>query len=260
MIASTTPTVRALMLIALCFSAAFANAEENHPPVVQQLVDQGIKIAGSFDAPGGMTGYVGEVQGQPVAFYLTPDREQVVIGPMISASGENLTEEKIQQLVIGPQNAKAWQALETANWVRDGSADAPVVIYTFTDPNCPYCHRFQRQSQPWVEAGKVQLRHVVVGILRQDSLPKAATILGAEDPQAALHENLDNSSQGGIQVDPALVDKFSDQVRANNELMASLGLSATPSTYYKDANGQVQMKQGAPAPQEMTLIMGGPKP
>lgn len=172
MTARKTPAVRLLMLIPFSFSAALASAEEKHPPVVQQLVDQGIEIADSFAAPGGMTGYVGEVQGQPVAFYLTPDEEHVVVGPMLSASGENLTEPKIQQLVVGPKNAKAWQALEAANWVRDGSADAPVVIYTFTDPNCPYCHRFQRESQPWVAAGKVQLRHVVVGILRQDSLPK----------------------------------------------------------------------------------------
>ena len=256
MFASKTLVARSLMLITLGVGTSLASAADSHPPVVQQLVDQGIRIAGSFDAPGGMTCYVGDFQGQPMAFYLTPDGEQVVVGPMLSASGENLTEAKIQELVVGPQNAKAWQALETAHWVRDGSADAPVIVYTFTDPNCPYCHRFQGASQPWVEAGKVQLRHVVVGILRPDSLPKAATILGAEDPQAALHLNL----EGNIEVDPQAVDQFSDQVRANNELMASLGLSATPSTYYKDANGQVQMKQGAPSPQEMTLIMGSPKP
>lgn len=256
MIASKTPAARFLMLIALSLGTSLVCAEERHPPVVQQLVDRGIHIADSFDAPGGMTGYVGDIQGQPVAFYLTPDGEQVVVGPMLSASGENLTEAKIQELVVGPQNAKAWPALETAHWVRDGSADAPVVVYTFTDPNCPYCHRFQRAAQPWIDAGQVQLRHVVVGILRQDSLPKAATILGAEDPQAALHLNLDNS----LQVDPDRVKAFSDQVSANNELMASLGLSATPSTYYKDANGQIQMKQGAPSPQEMAIIMGGPKP
>lgn len=235
-------------------------AQEQHADAVQSLIDRGVTVTASFDAPGGMTGYAGEMQGRPVAFYLTPDEEHVVVGTMLNASGQNLTEPKIQELVQGPQNEKAWSQLEEAEWVRDGSPDAPVIVYTFTDPNCPYCHRFRQAAEPWIDAGKVQLRHVMVGILRQDSLPKAATILGSDNPREALQENQQNHEQGGIEVDRSIVSAHAKKVRENNKLMSSLGLSATPSTYYKGGNGNIQMKQGAPRPEEMKAIMGSSKP
>lgn len=237
-----------------------ALAQETHPDVVQLLVDRGVTIASAFDGPGGMTGYVGSMQGGPVAFYLTPDKQHVIVGNMLNEKGENLTTPKVQELVVGPKNEKAWGELEKANWVRDGDADAPVIVYTFTDPNCPYCHRFRKAAEPWIDAGKVQLRHVMVGILAQDSLPKAATILGSDNPGDALRTNQKNHDKGGIEVDRTIVSANAKKIRANNQLMSSLGLSATPSTYFKNSNGSIEMKQGAPRPDEMSTIMGGPRP
>ena len=40
--------------------------------------------------------------------------------------------------------------LEASNWVPDGKADAPRVIYTFTDPNCKYCHKFWEAARHFV--------------------------------------------------------------------------------------------------------------
>lgn len=237
-----------------------ALADDKYPQAVQHLVERGVTITGQFDAPSDMTGYVGEMQGQPVAFYLTSDRQHVVIGPMLTADGENLTDPKVQELVLGPKNEQAWADLEKASWVRDGDADAPVVVYTFTDPNCPYCHRFRQSAEPWIAAGRVQLRHVLVGILKQDSLPKAATILGADDPQQALGYNQSHYGEGGVEVNREIVSKHAAKVQENNRLMSRLGLSATPSTYYRTADGGIRMKQGAPRPEEMEAIMGSPQP
>lgn len=255
------PSLLAIAMAASTLSVpALAQSQEQYPEAVQQLTNRGVTVVENFEAPGGMTGYVGTMQGRPVAFYLTPDKEHVVVGTMLNNTGENLTESKIQELVLGPQNEKAWGQLEKADWVRDGNADAPVIVYTFTDPNCPFCHRFRQAAEPWIDAGKVQLRHVMVGILKQDSLPKAATIVGADNPRAALKENQKNHGEGGISVDRRIVSANAKRIRENNELMSSLGLTATPSTYYKDDNGAIQMKQGAPRPGEMEAIMGSPEP
>src|SRR3546814_8987929 len=59
----------------------------------------------------------------------------------------------------------------------------------FSDPNCPYCNMFWKQARPWVESGKVQLRHIMVGMLRADSAGKSAALLSAKDPRAALNEH-----------------------------------------------------------------------
>ncbi|GGE71469.1 thiol:disulfide interchange protein DsbG [Streptosporangium jomthongense] len=257
----TKPSMLAAAMAATSFSLpTLAQSQDSYPKAVQQLVDRGVTIAESFEAPGGMTGYAGSMQGRPIALYLTADKEQVIVGTMLSANGDNLTAPKLQELVVGPQNEKAWAQLEQADWVRDGDASAPVIVYTFTDPNCPFCHRFRQAAAPWIDAGEVQLRHIMVGILKQDSLPKAATILGSENPREALKENQQNHSAGGIEVDRQIVSDNAKRVQKNNQLMSSLGLSATPSTYYKDAQGTIQMKQGAPRPGEMEAIMGGPKP
>ncbi len=52
---------------------------------------------------------------------------------------------------------------------RDGKDNAPKIIYMFSDPNCPYCNRFWQLARPWVDSGKVQIRHIMVGILSHDS-------------------------------------------------------------------------------------------
>ena len=57
------------------------------------------------------------------------------------------------------------------------------------DPNCPYCNMFWKQARPWVESGKVQLRHIMVGMLRADSAGKSAALLNASKPEAALNEH-----------------------------------------------------------------------
>ncbi len=232
----------------------------DYPAPVQQLMDRGVEIVDQFEAPGNLTGYVGEMQGQPVAFYLTEDDKYVIVGPMLDADGNNLTDEKVQELVVGPKNAKTWPLLEESNWAREGDANAETIIYTFTDPNCPYCHKFHEAAKPWIDAGKVQLRHVMVGILRADSLTKAATILGSKSPEKAIARHNAAFTSGGIKVDERAVDKASNKVAANNELMQSLGLRATPSTFYKDADGKVAMKQGLPRPAEVIAIMGSDKP
>ncbi|CAM5602480.1 hypothetical protein SSTU70S_03334 [Stutzerimonas stutzeri] len=48
---------------------------------------------------------------------------------------------------------------------------------------------FWKQARPWVESGKVQLRHIMVGMLRADSAGKSAALLSASKPEAALNEH-----------------------------------------------------------------------
>ncbi len=246
----------ALLSTAVVAASVQAN---DFPPAIQKLEQQGVEVIESFDAPGGMTGYVGEMRGRSLAFYLTPDGDHVIVGTMMDKDGNNLSEASIQELVVGPKFESAWPELEDSHWVRDGDKSADTVIYTFTDPNCPYCYRFRQQAEPWIEAGKVQLRHIMVGILKEDSLTKAATILGSENPEQAMHEHQTSFEQGGIEVDRERVSAAHLKVKANNGLMQELGLQATPSTLYRGEDGKITMVQGLPNPQALERMMG-PRP
>lgn len=254
---------RALLTLSLATLATSAGADISPaelPDPVAAITGHGVEVIDTFDAPGNLTGYAATLRGKPVAIYLTEDGQQAILGTMIGAQGEDLSAEPLERIVSGPQGEKAWEQVESADWVRDGSEDAEVIIYEFTDPNCPYCHQFWQQARPWVNAGKVQIRHILVGILKQDSAPKAATILAAEDPSAALNRSERNYDQGGIEVADNIPDTARQKVADNNALMKSLGYFATPTILYKKANGDVSVKQGLPQGSEVTEIFGSPKP
>jgi len=253
------PTPRSLirpLCAGIALSLSLTATAEEWPAQIQQLEQQGLTIHGEFDVPGGLQGYAASTRGQTVAAYLTPDNAHAVIGTLIDAEGQDIAAEKVEQLVNGPRNAQLWQQMADHHWVRDGDAEAPRVVYTFSDPNCPFCRQFWADAQPWIESGDVQVRHLVVGMLKADSPEKAAAILAADEPDAALAEHYRNGSlpttDGNAQ--------SSQWVSDNTQLMRSGQLHATPATFYQDEEGKVHRIMGAPTPDKLRAIMGGKAP
>ena len=232
-----------------------AEPEKNWPAPIKALEAQSVEVIGRF-APGGLKGYAAMVQQQPLAIYLTADGKQAIVGTMIDAKGDNLSQEPLNKLVSKPMTLKTWNQLEKSNWIAAGSKNAPRVVYTFTDPNCPYCNKFWNDAQPWINAGKVQVRHVLVGILMDSSAGKAAALLAAADPQAALAQHEQQHASGGVKPLTEISAKVRTQLDANEALMQQLGSSATPTTFYKDASGNLQKAQGAPSAEMLIKILG----
>lgn len=241
--------------LALAFSSHSTLAQEKLPRAIQNLADQGVTIYESFQAPSGLEAYVGSVQGRPVALYLTSDKKHVLVGQLLNELGDNLTEDELEQRVIGPQNERAWAELKKANWIQDGKKDAPVILYAFMDPNCPYCHRFREQAEPWVKSGKVQIRHVVVGILGQNSLDKAATINGSKDTTAAFLDNQHQFERNGIAIDNKAKSAGLKATEKNNDLMQTLGLTGAPAVYYQ-VDGKTELARGLPQGEAFNRMMG----
>lgn len=233
-----------------------AAAEDGWPAPVQALTEQGLTIHGRFEAPDGLTGFAASYEGGEVAIYLTPGGEHAIVGTLVDAEGNDLSDAALEEWVRAPQDAERWDKLAASHWVVDGDDDAPRVLYTFTDPNCPYCKRFWEQTRPWVEAGEVQLRHILVGILAPDSPAKAAALLGAEDPPAALAAH----SEGDIPIEAAAQPReIEDRVYRHNQLFDELGLLATPTTFYRDGERVIRL-EGVPDEAELVKAMGGPRP
>lgn len=259
--------IRHYLFIPMCFfaigimtAANLAWAGNTPPAPIKALTSEGLKMAGHFKAPNGMTGYAATYQGHPITVYVTPDGQHAIIGTMIDAKGNDLSAAPLKRLVSAPKYQKAWRKLEQSNWIADGSKHAKRIIYMFTDANCPYCHKFWLASRPWVKAGKVQIRHIMVAILRPSSMPKAAAILSASDPSAALARDEHNYDSGGIKPMSDAPADVKAKIKANNRLMKSLGLFATPTIFYHDADGHVAVKQGLPQGKTFTAVMGGPRP
>jgi thiol:disulfide interchange protein DsbG len=252
-------------------AASITFAAAPRPAPLEALERQGLTIVGTFPSPGGLTAYAAHLGTEPVALYVTPDGRHVIAGTLFDAAGKNQTADVLEKTLATPMANAVWGQLETSHWIADGREGAPRTVYVFTDPNCPYCNKLWADARPWVDAGKLQLRHVMVGILTPTSAGKAAALLGAKDPAAALdaHErghvasNAKTLASGrptplgddGVKPLASVPPALAAQLDANTKLMASYGLRATPALVWKDARGRVQMRQGAPEA-DLAVIFG----
>lgn len=233
----------------------FAHAEELPAPV-KAIEKQGITIIKPFDAPAGMKGYLGKYQDMGVAIYVTPDGKHAISGYMYDEKGQNLSEQLFQKEIYTPAGQEMWKRMEKSAWLLDGKKDAPVILYVFADPFCPYCKQFWQQARPWVDAGKVQLRTLLVGVIKPESPDTAAAILAAKDPAKTWH---DYEQSGGKLKLTLPATPAADAMRTLNEnqkLMDDLGANVTPAIYYMNKEGQLQQVVGLPDAQKLKVMMG----
>lgn len=246
-----------ITLITILLFAPWAVGEiDDLPEPLKLLAKQGGEIVDQFDAPAGMKGYIADLRGHVVTLYVTPDDKYLFTGAMLDAKGNNIGEQAMQGYVTGPKSKKDWERLESSNWIADGSPSAKRIVYTFTDPNCPYCKKFWKSARPWIASGQVQIRHILVGILRADSQEKAAAILAADNPAEVLAEY----EAGNLIPELKPLEDHSPDVRnkltENHQTMLAFGVSATPATFYRDGTGAVNKQMGLPPESMMEQILG----
>ncbi|AKM32677.1 thiol:disulfide interchange protein DsbG [Pandoraea faecigallinarum] len=231
-------------------------ASATGPAVVQALAREGVTALQPFDTGvKDLAGYAGLAGQQPVAVYVLPDGNGIV-GTRIGADGKPLDVERVTKLIETPLGEAIWSKLGASQWVQDGKKDAPRIVYTFGDPNCPYCNRFWEAARPWVDSGKVQLRHVLVAVIKADSVTKAAAILSASNPSAALTQNEQKFRQGGIKPARNVSKTVAQTLQSHQMLMAELGFRGTPGIVYRNGKGVVERTNGMPPPEALTAILG----
>lgn len=237
-------------------AAAVHASEQDRPAVLDALNGQGLTVMGEFPLEGtDLRGFAAMAGQRPIAVYVASDGSAIV-GTRVGPDAEILDEQTLEEMVAKPMGEQMWAQLEAATWVRDGREDAPRVVYAFSDPNCPFCNRFWHSARPWVESGRVQVRHVLVGMLRQDSATKAAAILMADDQEAALIENETRFSDGGIQPAASVPEEVSEVLEANQRLMLELGFRGTPAAVFRDETDQVRQVGGLPQGESLNAVMG----
>ncbi|KPU53924.1 thioredoxin family protein [Pseudomonas fluorescens] len=245
------------LLLALVSSLLVSVTQaEELPAPIKAIETRGATIVGEFTAPGGLRGYAARYNGQGLALYLTADGQHVLIGTLFDAQGEDLTGATLERLIYEPIAKEVLARLEKSTWIADGRKDAPRIVYMFDDPNCPYCNKFWHQARPWVESGKVQLRHIMVGLLSPDSAGKSAALLTDKQPEAALKQHEVAGGGSLLKSLETVPSNVQEQLDANLALMTELGSEATPTIVYRDSKGRLQMQKGLRPAQFMSELLG----
>lgn len=226
------------------------------PAPVQAIEKQGITIIKSFDAPGGMKGYLGKYQDMGVTIYVTPDGKHAFSGYMYDAAGTNLSEKLIQDEIYSPAGRALWKQMEASTWILDGKKAAPRIVYVFADPYCPYCSRFWQQARPWVDAGKVQIRTLLVGVIKPESPAAAAAILSDADPAKKWREHEQSGGKLPLTLPKNIAPDIMNTLNSNQKLMDALGANATPAIYYMNENNVLQQEVGLPDEDKLKAIFG----
>lgn len=250
------PAIHLALLMGATLATSAKAEDKAYPEILDAIEQQGIRILGEMQVPGGLRAFAAKAGAQPLAIYLTPDNQHVVVGTLVDAQGQDMAEDQLKKMAEQPLSEAAWTKLETATWVQDGDPEAPRIIYTFTDPNCPYCNRFWLAARPWIESGKVQLRHVMVGVIRQDSPAKAAAILQASSPEDALTENERKHADGGIAPLETVDGDTTEKLNRNAALVTELGFGGTPAIVLKTHDGKIDSFAGMPSPAQLELLLG----
>ena len=128
--------------------------------------------------------------------------------------------------------------------------NGPRKVYIYFDPNCPYCKMLYQELTPYIGKDGLQFNWVPVGILTTTSHGKAAAILEAKDPAAALRQNEEHYSRGagggGIKEDLISSTQTDQSLSTNEKILKMGGAGEVPAIVFRAKDGQVVHVVGAP--------------
>jgi thiol:disulfide interchange protein DsbG len=233
------------------------------PVVVKAIAPGRGQIVGTFNVPDGFKGWLVQ-EGQPPStkiVFTTPDGKYLLAGDLVGPDRVDLTERYTEDLIRRPLREHAWPDVERAASVREGAANPKAIIYAFADPNCIYCHLLWKALQPY-EAEGLQVRWILVGLIKRDSFGKAAALLEAKDPSVAMRRlqtgYIEVSESGAIE--PVTGSPATQaSLRANLDLFKRLQIYGTPAILYKDrVTGEPIVQQGFPHLRDLAQVTGLP--
>ena len=228
------------------------------PKPLQSLVALGVAhIVHTFPAPDGLQGYLVSQHGQYEVLYGL--HGYLLVGGLITPNGVNATQTLYRKYAPKPDVAAVAAAVQRDSEVVHVGHAGPTVI-VFFDPNCIFCHKLYESFAPLVRAGRLRVTYVPVGFLKPSSPGKAAAILTAHDPAAALNEDESRfntgAEEGGItpvKPTPLIAAAFKRHLHEMQQLQSD----GTPTLLYQERGGHWAVNMGVP--QNMTAFLAGLK-
>lgn len=245
-----------------------ANIQAEGVKLIQSLTNGKAKISDSFKTNVGLDGYVIEPveAGGKKQVVFTQGGQYLIIGNVVTAEGENLTEKYTNKLITSQVAEESYQAIGKLNWIAEGSDKAKHKLYVILDPNCIYCHLFYKEVNKLdlIKNGDLQIRWLPVGFLKPSSAGMAAAMFNSKSPVQAIvkDENAfnDKSEEGGLKpldkssTNEKVIAAFA-KVNANTKFFSKYGFGGTPTLIYKQADGEYGFIPGFLKGEQLTNLV-----
>ncbi|MDP9196124.1 MAG: thioredoxin fold domain-containing protein [Pseudomonadota bacterium] len=133
--------------------------------------------------------------------------------------------------------------LEKTHWFRLGQETGPVLYFAF-DPRCPYCKEvFRKLKEGAAAEGRVQVRMVPVGLLSEESMINAASLLAAPDPAKTFEAFL---SMGPNALQGLGNQESGQKLLENMQFVLRWGIDGVPWLSYRGKDGKIKILKGQP--------------
>lgn len=154
--------------------------------------------------------------------------------------------------------AQAYEAVSaSAKGFTVGAMMGANAVYVLFDPQCPHCSHLWEASLPL--HGQVKFVWAPVSLLGPKSLPQGAALMQAADPLAVMteHEKSLLAGQGGISASASVPDEVEAAIKANTQLLDTLGADSVPFIVAKHPQtGQAITKAGAMDTATLAALLG----
>lgn len=117
----------------------------------------------------------------PQLFYVDEGASVIVVGHLLDGkSGRNLTEERLRKL-----NAIDWKSLpfDAAITMRRGNGRRKIAV--FSDPNCPYCKRFEKDL---ARLDDISVHIFLYPVIRPESIPLTKSVWCSANREKAWND------------------------------------------------------------------------
>ena len=242
----------ALLFASLCAGAAAAPPSTTTASALVDRITHGqVIVDRTFAGPAeNLTGIIGHVAASPAhkVLFWEVDGRYLLDGSLFDAAGTNLSRQAaVAQGVIPKPMPAAEVAALAAKAAGFTVGHAGPRIVAFEDPNCSACHLFMRAVAGDIQAGKLRVRVIPVGMVKPDSARRAAAILAAKHPAEAWRANEKDfdmqREEGGYAIGPTIPESALAQVESNTALLGRTGKMATPAILLCDG-GKARFEYG----------------
>jgi len=234
------------------------NAAVSGVPIEMTLAQLKTVAAGNITDIGsihGLEGYFVRSGSMFQVFYATPDNQRVIPGVLWDASGKNLTKTEVADIpgaiptveVNGPDGlqATASSALPLVQNATFGTiGDNPAKhLFMLIDPQCIYSVRAFQMLKPFAEANQIEISVIPLTILDGEDggqSTKSAMSLLSDPP-----EQIVTAWETGSDTNPPNNDA-ADKLKNNMLIAQAVGLKATPTFFWRKADGSEGELVGVP--------------